>query len=146
MGVGTLRTGLVFPRWLIWGVTRLGLVEKWTVFHLSSLETPEMCIETVRTGFVFTRQLFWGVTWLGLLWKMNVFPSISLESPEMSVETVRTGFIFLKMIDFGGSHGQVYLKNWTFSHPSPWKLHKCVLKPSEQGLFFQDDQFEGSQD
>ena len=24
------------------------------------------------------------------------------------------------------------------------KPHKCVLKPSEQGLFFQDDRFEGS--
>ena len=27
------------------------------------------------------------------------------------------------------------LSKWMFSHLSPWKPHKCVLKPSEQGLF-----------
>ena len=31
-----------------------------------------------------------------------------------------------------------------FSHLSPEKPHKCVLKPSEQDSFFQDNQFEGS--
>ena len=31
-----------------------------------------------------------------------------------------------------------------FSHLSPEKPHKCVLKPSEQGSFFQDNHFEGS--
>ena len=31
-----------------------------------------------------------------------------------------------------------------FSHICPWKPHKFVLKPSEQGLFFWDDWFEGS--
>ena len=30
-----------------------------------------------------------------------------------------------------------------FCHLSPWEHHKCVLKPSEQGSFFQDDRFEG---
>ena len=30
-----------------------------------------------------------------------------------------------------------------FSHLSPWKHHKCVLKPSEQGSFFQDNQLRG---
>ena len=29
-----------------------------------------------------------------------------------------------------------------FSHVSPQKPHKCVLKPSAQGSFFQDDQFD----
>ena len=33
---------------------------------------------------------------------------------------------------------------WTFSHLSYWKPHKCELKPSEHGSFFQDNQFEGS--
>ena len=36
------------------------------------------------------------------------------------------------------------LKMNMVSHLSPEKPHKCVLKPSEQGLFFQDDGFEGS--
>ena len=30
-----------------------------------------------------------------------------------------------------------------FSHLSPWKPYKCVLKPSGQDSFFQDDWFEG---
>ena len=38
------------------------------------------------------------------------------------------------------------LSKWMVSHLSPWKPHKCVLKPSEQGLFLQDDQFEESND
>ena len=38
------------------------------------------------------------------------------------------------------------LSKWKFSHLSPWNSHKCVLKPSEQGLFFWDDQFEVSHD
>ena len=29
-----------------------------------------------------------------------------------------------------------------FSHLSPWKSHKCVLKRLEQGSFFWDEQFE----
>ena len=36
------------------------------------------------------------------------------------------------------------LKMNMFSHLSPCKPHKCVLKPSEQGSIFQDDQLEGS--
>ena len=43
MGVGTLRTVLVFPRWLIWGVTYLGLLSKWTFSH-PSLEKPHKCV------------------------------------------------------------------------------------------------------
>ena len=73
---------------------------KMNIFPSISLETAYMCVETLRTGLVFPRQLIWGVTCQGLLWK------------------------------------------WMFSHLSPVKQHTCMLKPSEQGLFFQDDQFE----
>ena len=38
----------------------------------------------------------------------------------------------------------LHTKEWMFSHVSPQKPHKCVLKPSGQCSFFQDDQFEGS--
>ena len=31
-----------------------------------------------------------------------------------------------------------------FYHLSPWQPQKCVLKPSEQGSIFRDNQFEGS--
>ena len=75
--------------------------------------------------------------------KINVLLSISLETPKLCVETLRRGFIFLDN-QFEGSHAYVYSDKWMFSHLSPWQLHKCVLKSSEQDSFFQDDWFEGS--
>ena len=61
-----------------------------------------MCVETLRTGLIFPRWSIWGVTCLGLVEKLM------------------------------------------FSCLCPWKHHKCVLKPSEQGSFFWDNQFERS--
>ena len=46
-------------------------------------------------------------------------------------------------IDLRGHMPRFTLKMNIF-HLYPEKPHKCVLKPSEQGLFFQDDWFEGS--
>ena len=111
MSVETLRTGLIFPRWLIWGVTCLGLLSRMNVLPSISLETPKMCVETLRTGLVFWWSI-WGVKiyltnehfpiyllgnpicevtclFYDLLegsqkW-MNVFPSISLDNPRKSV-------------------------------------------------------------
>ena len=76
-------------------------------------------------------------------WKMNVFPSIFLERPEMCVVTIRTGFIFLRWSIWSVTC-LGWPEKWMFSHLSTWKPHKYVLKPSEQGSFFQDNQFEGS--
>ena len=78
-------------------------------------------------------------------WKMNVFPSIFLEMPEMCVVTIRTGFIFLRWSIWSVTC-LGWPEKWMFSHLSPWKPHKCLLKPSEQGFFIQDNQFEGSHD
>ena len=102
MCVETIRIGLLFLGWLIWGVTCLCLHEKWMFFHLSPSKcTRNVCWNPQHSDF-FLRRLIWGVTCLGLLEK------------------------------------------WMFSHLSPSKCHKCVLKPSAQGSFFWDDQFEGS--
>ena len=46
------------------------------------------------------------------------------------------------MINLRG-HMPRLVEKWMFSHLSPWKPHKCVLKPSQQGSFSLDDQFEG---
>ena len=74
--------------------------------------------------------------------KVNVFPSILLELPEMCVEGIRTGSFLqddqFEVICLGLSkneHFPVYLLGTTIN---VW------LKPSEQGLFFQDNRFEGS--
>ena len=75
--------------------------------------------------------------------KMNIFPSISLETPEMCVETIRIELVFLRQLIWGVTC-LGFLEKWSFSHLSPLKHHKCVLKPSTQGLFFWDNRFEGS--
>ena len=62
----------------------------------------------------------------------------------MCVETLRTGLVLSKTINLRGHMPRFTLKMSMFSHLSPWKQHTCVLKPSEQGLFFWDNWFEGS--
>ena len=75
--------------------------------------------------------------------KNECFPSISLEMPEMSVVTIRTGLVFPRWSIWGDTCLGL-LEKWMFSHLSPLKCHKCVLKPSAQGSFVWDDWFEGS--
>ena len=67
--------------------------------------------------------------------KMNVFPSISSETQNSAH--------FSKTIDLRGHMPRFTLKMNVFPSISS-ETHKCVLKPSEQGVFFQDDRFEGS--
>ena len=76
-------------------------------------------------------------------WKMNIFKSISLETPKMCVEIPRTGLVFAGQSIWGVTCLGLFSK-WMFCYLSPWKPHKWVLKPSEEGSFFPDDQFEGS--
>ena len=61
----------------------------------------------------------------------------------MCVETLRTVLVFPRQFIRGVTCLSL-VEKWMFSHLCPWKPHKCVLKPSEQCLFFQDDRFEGS--
>ena len=75
--------------------------------------------------------------------KMNIFPSISLETPKMCVEILRTGLVFPRWLIWGVTCLGL-LSKWMFCYLSPWKPHKWVLKPSEQGSFLQDNRFEGS--
>ena len=75
--------------------------------------------------------------------RMNVLPSISLEMPKMCVEILRTGLIFQRWLIWKVTCLGL-LWEWMFSHLSPWKPQKCLLKPSEQWSFFKDDWFVGS--
>ena len=145
MCVETLRTGLVFLRWSIWGVTYLGLIEKWKFFHLSPSKCHKCVLKPSEQGSFFWNRLIWGVTCLGLLEKWTFLPSISLEMPEMCVVTIRTGLVFLRWLIWGVTCLGL-LEKWMFSffHQSAWQLHKWVLELSEQGLFLWDDRFEGS--
>ena len=129
--------GLYFLRQLIWGVTCLVLPLKNECFttiyllgnHVHVCWNPQnrACLpKTINLRGHIPR----------FTWKMNVFPCISLETPYMCDDTLRTGLDFLKTINLLCHIPWFTLKNETFCHLSPWKLHNCVLKPSEQGSLF----------
>ena len=143
MCVETLRTVLVFPRWSIWGITCLGLLEKWMFSHVSSQKPHKCVLKPSEQCLFFPRRSIWGVICLGFTLKMNIFSSFSLETTKMCVETLRTVLVFPRRSIWGVTYLGL-LSQWMFSHLSPEKPHKCVLKPSEQSSFFQDDRFEVS--
>ena len=133
MGVGTLRTGLVFVRLLIWGVTCLGLHEKWMFSPLSPWKHHK-CVLKPQNRARFCEIIYLRGHMSRFTLKMNVFPSISLEMPEMCVLTIRRWFAFLSRSIWGVTCLGLFEK-WTFSHLSPWKHHKCVLKPQNRARF-----------
>ena len=67
--------------------------------------------------------------------KMIVFPLISLETPYRCIETLGRGLYVLRWSIWGVTCLGL-LSKWMFSHLSPWKPNKCVLRPLEQGSFF----------
>ena len=142
MCVETLRTGLIFLRQSIWGITCLGLLSKWMFFHLSPWKPINVCWNPQNRA-QYSEMMDLRDHMPRFTLKMNVFPSICLETPLMCIETLRTGLVFTRQYIWGITCLGL-LSKWMFSHLSPWKPHKCVLKPSEQGLFLQDDWFEGS--
>ena len=91
-----------FSRWLIWGVTCLGLLSKWMFCYLSPWKPHKFCVETLRTGIFLQDNQFEG-SHAYIYLKMNVFQSISLETPKMCVEILRTGLVFQDN-RFEGSH------------------------------------------
>ena len=60
MCVKTLRTGLVFPRQSIWGVTCLGLVDTWMFSHLCPWKHDTCVWKPSEQGFFFWDDRFEG--------------------------------------------------------------------------------------
>ena len=143
MCVKTLRTGLVFPRWLIWGVTCLGLVEKFMFSHHCLWKYHKCVLKPSEQGSFFSETSNLRGHLPRFTLKMNTFPSISLETPERCVETLRTVLVFLRRLIWGVTCLGLHYK-WMFSYLCLWKHDTCVLKPSQRGLFFLDNQFEVS--
>ena len=69
--------------------------------------------------------------------KMNGFQSISWETHINVYWNFQNSAHFFQDDQFEGSHAWVYSKNEHFPTYVLGKHHKCVLKSSEQGLFFQ---------
>ena len=142
MCIGMLRTGIIFPRWSIWGVTCLGLVEKWTFSHLCPCKHHKCVLKPSEQGLLFQDNRFEGShAWVYS--KNEHFPIYLLRNPINVCWKPQKRAHFSKMIDLRGYMPRFSWK-LMFSHLCPWKHYKCVLKPTKQGLFFWDDQFEGS--
>ena len=108
-----------------------------------------MCVEPLRTGLHLLKMIDLRVTGLGLLWKMNVFSIYLLGNPINMCWNPQYRAWLSKTIDLRSHMPRFTFKIEQLSHLYPWKPHKYVLKPSEQGMFLQDDlikdnQFEGS--
>ena len=131
MCVETLRTGLVFPRWLIWGVTCLGLLWKMNVFPSISLETPiNVCWNPQKRAHMPRFAL-----------RINVFPSISLDAKNVSWNHQNRACLS-KTINLRGP--AFTLKNEFFPINLLGNAKNMCWNPQNRACFCKDNQFEGS--
>ena len=115
MCVETLTKGLIFPRWLIWEVTCLGLLknECFPIYLLGN------CINDCwnpqnRVHFIFLRWSIWGVRSLSLL-KIWTFSHLSqLKTLENVCSNPENRAHFSQMIDLRGHMPRFTLKMNTF--------------------------------
>ena len=120
-------------------VTCLGLLDKWTFSHLSPWKSHKCVLECSEQG----QAIYLMCHMPRFPLKMIVFPIYLLGIPINVCWNPQNMAHFSTKIDLRGHMPRFTLKINIF-----WSIslepHKCVLKPSEPGSFFQDDQFEGS--
>ena len=144
MCVENIRIVIVFLRQLIWGVTCICLLEKINIFPSISFEiTINVCWKPQHSD-CFSETIDLRGHMLRFNQKMNVFPSISWEITINVCWNPQHRDHFSEMTNLRGHMPMLYLKNECFPIYLLRKCQKCVLEPSEQGLFFWDNQFEGS--
>ena len=137
--------GLFILRQLIWGVRWLGILSKWTFSQSISMRNmPGIVCWNLQNSVCFYEMIDLRGQMPRFTLKNECFPIYLLVNPIiMCLKTLRTGLAFPRQLIWGVKC-QGLLWKWMFSHLSPWKHNKCMLKPSEQGLFFWDNWFEGS--
>ena len=143
MCVETLRTGLSFLRWLIWGVTCLGLLSIMNVFPSISLETPiNVCWNPLnRACFYKTIDLRDHMS--GFTLKMRGFPSICLE-PINVCWNPQNRAQFSEMMDLR-DHMPKFTLNMNVFPSICMETPLMCIETHRTGLdFLQDDGFEGS--
>ena len=143
MCVETLSTGLIFLSRLIWGVTWLGFLGKNECFPIYLHRNSRNVCFNHQEMVCFSELINLRGHMPRFTWKMNIFSINLLGNCINGCWNSQNRARFSKMIDLRG-HMPRFTWKWTFSHLSPLKCQKCVLKPSAQGLFFWDNQFEGS--
>ena len=95
-------------------VTCLGLLLKWTFFHLSPQKPHKCVVETLRTVLVFLRWSILRGHMPRFTLKMNVFPSYLLRNTRNCVFRPSEQCLFFQVDRFEGSHVYVYSKNECF--------------------------------
>ena len=110
MCVETLRTVLIFPRQLIWGVTYLGLVEKWMFSHLSPQKSHKCVCWNPQNRARFSKTIDLRGYMPRFTLKMNIFPSISLRNPINVCWNPQNRDHFSKTIDLRGHMPRFTLK------------------------------------
>ena len=120
----SLRTGLIFARQSIWGVTCLGLLSWINVFPSISLEMPKtLCWNPQNRVHVYPRQSIWEVTCLHLLEKWT-FSNLSPWKPQKCVLKSPEQGSFFQDDWFERSHAYVYSQNECFPI---YLLGNCII-------------------
>ena len=128
----------------IWGVTCLGLVEKWMIILTYVLGSTLNVCSDPRKSARFSKTIDLRGHMPRFYSKNEHFP-IYLIGNTINVcwNPQNSAHVFPRQSMWGVTCLGL-VEKWTFSLLHPRKHHKCVLKPSEQCSFFWDDRFEGS--
>ena len=138
MCVENLRTGTWFSKTIDLRGDMPRFTLKMNIFPSISLETPlNVCWNPQNRDWFSEDDLFKG-SHAQVYTKSKCFPIYLLGNPIYVCWNPQNRDWFSETITLRGHMQRCTLKRdqWTFSHVSPWKPLKCVLKPSEQGLIF----------
>ena len=122
---------LIFPRWSIWGVTCLGLLDLQcfsiyllrnpinVCFPIYLLKNPINVCWNPQNSARFSKTFDLRCHMPRFTLKMNIFPSISLETPKMCVEILRTVLISPRQSIWGVTCLGL-VEKFMFSHLCPF--------------------------
>ena len=144
MCVETLRTGIVFLRWLTWGVTCLCLLKKMNCFPIYLLRNAINVGWNPQHRACFSEMIDFRGHMPRFTWENELFFHLSPEKCQKCVLECSEQGSFFCDDQFEGSHAKAYSQNKYFPIYLLSNHHKFMLKCSEQWLFFQDDWLEGS--
>ena len=134
MCVETLRTVLVSPRQLIWGVTCLGYLEKWMFSHVSS-QKPHKCVLKPSEQSSFFCDNWFGGSHAWVYLKNECFPMYLLKNPINVCWNPQNSPRFSKMIDLRGHIPRCTLKMNVFPSISLQSPKMCVEIPQNSVHF-----------
>ena len=104
--------------------------QKWMFSHLSPWKLHKWLLEPSEQGsFHFSKM----INLKGHMPRFTLKMMFSHGIPNVCLNPENSSFLQRWLIWDG--HMPRFTQKWMFSHLSPWKPHKCVFKPWEQGSF-----------